>query len=144
MLGTLAKWLRILGFDTTYAGPNMVDEKILEISKTENRILLTRDKGLTNSARRENIKIIKITSTELDEQIRTVLSIIKMDEEKILSRCIVCNSIVQDIRKDDVKNKVPERIYKNNIKFWFCPNCKKIYWKGSHYDDMLEKINKLS
>jgi uncharacterized protein with PIN domain len=143
MLGTLAKWLRIIGFDTSYAGPKMDDEDILRISKEENHILLSRDNDLINVARRENIKTIKITSMELDEQIKTVLESVKIDEEKILSRCIECNSLVQDIKKEDIKKNVPDRIFKNIDKFWFCPKCKKIYWKGSHYDNMIEKIKNL-
>jgi hypothetical protein len=80
---------------------------------------------------------------ELDEQIKTVLESVKIDEEKILSRCIECNSLVQDIKKEDIKKNVPDRIFKNIDKFWFCPKCKKIYWKGSHYDNMIEKIKNL-
>lgn len=143
MLGTLAKWLRIYGFDTTYAGPEIGDEEILNISKIEDRILLSRDKNLINSAKRENIKNIKITSTELDEQIKTTLKGKKLDTEKILSRCIVCNSLVQDIKKEDVKRRVPERIFKSKDKYWFCPKCKKVYWKGSHYENMIAQIENL-
>jgi hypothetical protein len=143
MLGTLAKWLRIYGFDTSYAGPDMDDNEILNISKNEDRILLTRDKNLINSARRENVKNIKIDSTELDEQIKTTLKGKKIDKEKILSRCIICNSLVQDIKKEDVKDKVPERILKSTDKFWVCLKCQKIYWKGSHYENMIEKIKEL-
>lgn len=143
MLGTLAKWLRIYGFDTSYAGPDMDDDEILWVSKNEDRILLTRDKNLINSARRENIKNIKITSTELDEQIKTTLKGKNIDEDKILSRCIICNSLVYDIKKEDVRDKVPERIFKSTNKFWSCPKCQKIYWKGSHYENMIEKINYL-
>jgi uncharacterized protein with PIN domain len=143
MLGTLAKWLRIYGFDTSYAGPEMDDEQVLNRSKKEDRILLTRDKDLINSAKRENIKNIQIKSTILDEQIKTTLNKKNIDIEKILSRCILCNSLVQDIKKEDVKEQVPERIFKSTDRFWVCPKCKKVYWKGSHYENMIEKIKNL-
>lgn len=143
MLGTLAKWLRIYGFDTTYANSEIDDDEILKISKKENRILLTRDKNLTNRARRENIKTIKITSTEIDKQIKTAIEDRKIDTAKILSRCIICNSIVEEIKKEAVKDKIPKRIFENISKYWFCPKCNKIYWKGSHYENMIEKIKNL-
>ncbi len=141
MLGTLAKWLRIYGYDTFYADNGMDDAKLLEMSKKENRILITRDKTLNQVARRENIKTIEIKTTDIDEQINAVLVEIKLDKKKILSRCILCNTKVEEIKKEDVKEKVPERVFNNNDKFWFCKKCNKIYWKGSHYEKMMEKIS---
>jgi len=143
MLGTLAKWLRIYGYDTFYPDNEMDDAKLLEISKNENRILVTRDKTLNQVARRENIKTIEIKTIDIDEQINAVLGEIKVDKTKILSRCILCNSKIEDIKKEDVKEKVPERVFENNKKFWFCKKCYKIYWKGSHYEKMMEKISSL-
>jgi hypothetical protein len=143
MLGTLAKWLRIYGFDTFYASRDMDDPEVLEISKKENRILISRDKNLIIAARRENLKTIEISTTDLDEQISIVLGNIKPDKTKILSRCIICNAKVEDIKKQNVEDKVPEKVFKNKEKFWLCKNCNKIYWKGSHYEKMFEKIDNL-
>ena len=143
MLGTLAKWLRIYGFDTFYASRDMDDPEVLEISKRENRILISRDKNLIIAARRENLKTIEISTTDLDEQISIVLGNIKPDKTKILSRCIICNAKVADIKKQNVEDKVPEKVFKNKEKFWLCKNCNKIYWKGSHYEKMFEKIDNL-
>lgn len=144
MLGTLAKWLRIYGFDTFYANRDMIDLELLEISKKENRTLITRDKNLIIAARRENLKTIEIKTIDLDEQIGIVLRNIKPDKTKILSRCILCNAKVKNVKKQDVQGKVPEKIFENNEKFWFCKNCNKIYWQGSHYEKMFEKIDSLS
>lgn len=144
MLGTLAKWLRIYGFDTFFVNSEMDDAKLMEITKKENRILITRDRNLIQSARRENLKTIEIKKTDINEQISTVLGDIKIDKTKVLSRCILCNTEVEEIKKEDIKAKVPKRVFDNNEKFWFCKKCNKIYWKGSHYEKMFEKINKLS
>lgn len=144
MLGTLAKWLRIYGFDTFFVNSEMDDAKLMEITKKENRILITRDRNLIQSARRENLKTIEIKKTDINEQISTVLGDIKIDNKKVLSRCILCNTEIEEIKKGDIKTKVPKRVFDNNEKFWFCKKCNKIYWKGSHYEKMFEKINKLS
>jgi len=143
MLGTLAKWLRIYGFDTFFAKNVIEDLELLRIAKKENRILLTRDKELISQARRENIKNIDIKTTDIDLQIKTVLDKIKPEKTKILSRCILCNALVSKINKEEVKEKVPERVFENNDKFWICKKCNKIYWRGTHYKKMFEKINNL-
>ena len=143
MLGTLAKWLRIIGFDTSFADANIEDEKLLRLAKDEERILITRDKNLTFAARRENIKSIQISSTDIDKQLKQILKNTKINEKMFLSRCLICNNLVEEIDKKNVKNNVPERVFENNEKFWYCKNCDKIYWKGSHFENMMQKIKQL-
>jgi uncharacterized protein with PIN domain len=143
MLGTLAKWLRIYGLDTLYATDDLDDNKLIEIAKKENRILITRDIQLIYKSRRENIKSIKVTEKNIDEQLNQVLKKFKIDKEFFLSRCLLCNSLVREVNKNDVKNKVPNRIFKNNENFWYCKKCDKIYWQGSHFKNMIQKINSL-
>jgi len=141
MLGTLAKWLRIFGFDTFYANAEISDEDLLQVAKKENRIVITRDKQLIRIGRKEDLQVIGVTSTDIDEQLRHVLIDVKIDETAVLSRCSLCNTVLDKINKNAVKDKVPERVFNNNDTFWFCPKCNKIYWMGSHYDKMIKKIN---
>jgi uncharacterized protein len=143
MLGTLAKWLRILGFDTYYPEADMKDSHILDIAKKQKRVLITRDKELIWDARRNNIENIKINSIDLDEQLKTVLEFVEIDSDNILSRCTVCNSEIKKIDKKNVENKVPEHVFETHKNFWFCPICDKIYWKGSHFIKMLKKVDSL-
>ena len=137
MLGTLAKWLRIYGFDTYYASSDMDDKKLIEISKNEDRVFITRDKTLVFDARRENVKVIQISETDIGKQLKQILKNTKVDKKFFLSRCLICNSLVEEIKKKDVENKVPEKVFENNDEFWYCSKCDKIYWKGSHYDKMI-------
>ena len=141
MLGTLAKWLRILGFDTKYS-KDFEDEEILKIAEEENRVVLTRDKLLANKAK----KAVYINERGLDEQIKKVLNELKInvDEGKILTRCILCNVKVEKIEKEKVKGKVPPHVFENHNEFWICPNCQRIYWAGTHWQNMEEKIKKIS
>ena len=143
MLGTLAKWLRIYGFDTIYVGEDASDNKLIEIAKNEDRVLITRDKNLTFNARRGNIKVLELRTTDIDEQIKEILKDIKIDEKQFLSRCLLCNSLVEGISKKDVEKRVPEKVFENNNKFWYCKNCDKIYWRGSHFKNMMQKIKQL-
>lgn len=141
MLGTLAKWLRICGFDTYYAKRHMKDKKLMDIAKKENRVIVTRDKELVYNARREQIKVIKIDTYILDEQIKKVIGKTKINKKSILTRCLICNTILRKITKKEVKDKVPPKVFENHKEFLYCPKCKKIYWKGTHYKKMLKKIN---
>ncbi|UCF49447.1 MAG: Mut7-C RNAse domain-containing protein [Thermoplasmatales archaeon] len=143
MLGTLAKWMRIFGFDTFYANGEIDDKELIDICSKENRILITRDKILIQIARRENLKTIDINTIDIDEQIKKVISDREIDLKKVLSRCILCNTAVDEIKKDEVKDKVLKKVYDNNEKFWLCKKCDKIYWKGSHYENMIDKINEI-
>ena len=143
MLGTLAKWLRIYGFDTFYADSETDDDELLRITKEENRTLITSDIELSYDAKRENLNVIIVKTTNLDEQLKLVLKHTKIDENKILSRCILCNSKLDIIIKNEVKDKIPKKVFENNEKFWFCKKCDKTYWMGSHYDKMKTKMKEL-
>ena len=143
MLGTLAKWLRIYGFDTFYADSEITDDELLDISEKENRCLITRDKELIIRSKKKNLETIQLNTTDLDEQLACVLKRVKIDKKKILSRCTLCNSVLKVIKKEEVKNKVPIKVFENNEKFWFCQKCDKIYWTGTHSDKMFKKIDLL-
>ena len=143
MLGTLAKWLRLFGFDTFYANAEISDNELLDIAKKEDRIFISRDKQLIMRGRKKNLQVVKTTTTDLDEQLRQVLKNVKIDEKTVLSRCSLCNTILDDIKKSDVKDKVPKRIFENNEKFWFCSKCDKTYWMGTHYDKIMLKIDEI-
>ena len=143
MLGTLAKWLRILGFDTFYANAEMTDGELLSIAKRENRIMFTQDKELIIRGKKENLAIIGIETTDLDLQLNQALKHVNIDEKSILSRCTLCNTVLDTVEKDKVQGKVPGKVFENNEKFWFCSKCNKFYWMGSHYNEMISKIENI-
>lgn len=143
MLGTLAKWLRVYGFDTFYATNEMTDDELINIAKKENRVLATRDKELAQVSRRENLKVIEIKDVNIGNQLKQVLKDVEIDKTNVLTRCLICNSILDHIDKKKVKNKVPEGAFQLNNEFWICKKCNKIYWKGSHYDNMIDNIKRL-
>ena len=144
MLGTLAKWLRIYGFDTFFANAEIDDDNLLTISINENRVLITRDKELVVRSKKINLQVIEIKSTDLEKQLRQVLKDVEINKDLFLSRCLICNDLVSKISKGEVKNKVPKNAFENNDNFFFCKHCNKIYWTGSHTDNMMEKMRKLS
>ena len=132
MLGRLARWMRLLGFDVLY--PETVDDKEL-LKFADERIILTRDKEL---GKKENVFLIK--SVRIDEQLKQVMNELKLEIKAPLSRCSVCNHLLVESDKKSVENLVPERVYNNHNTFWRCPDCNRIYWKGSHYDKIIRKV----
>ncbi|MEM2901078.1 MAG: Mut7-C RNAse domain-containing protein [Thermoplasmata archaeon] len=136
MLGKLAKWLRFLGYDTIYPD-NINDEKIAEIAADEGRIILTRDCQLSQTKR---AKAIYIESDNLQEQINQVVAQLHLSDELCFTRCAECNSLIEPIEKESIKNKVPEGVLKLQNEFYVCKICGRIYWKGTHYKNIERRI----
>jgi len=135
MLGRLARWMRLLGFDVLY--PDTSDDKEL-LNFADERIILTRDKDL---GKKKNVLLIK--SVNVNEQLKQVVNELNLKISRPLSRCSVCNQILAEVEKSSVKALVPERIYNNHDTFWRCPDCNRIYWKGSHYDKIMDTVSRL-
>jgi uncharacterized protein with PIN domain len=139
-LGKLAKWLRILGFDTIYAS-NVTGEKLIDTAR--GRILLTRTKRI------RNMKITKecifITSNQPFEQLReVVLSVgIAKEDIRLFSICIQCNASIRWVEKNAVRGKVPDYIWETQDTFHTCSHCRKIYWSGSHIQRSRDIIKRL-
>lgn len=136
MLGTLAKWLRFMGYDTAYPGP-LDDSALIDTAKGEGRVLLTRDKEL--AARCPGA--VRVHSDVLEEQVREVAAVLGLTLLDPLSRCSVCNALLAPIRLEDVKDLIPEGVRSRRQEFWRCPACSKVYWRGTHWDKMVERLN---
>ncbi len=143
MLGSLAKWLRLLGVDTLFIADSIEDDELVNIALGEKRILITRDKELLVRAEKKVIPTIPIQSTDLTNQIETVLEIISIDENRFFSRCTICNALVKKVDKKSVKPNIPDKVFLNKDLFWYCSSCNKYYWKGSHYDKILDTISEI-
>ncbi|MFH1101439.1 MAG: Mut7-C RNAse domain-containing protein [Methanobacteriota archaeon] len=140
MLGTLALWLRVLGYDTYFTNKEITDDELLQIALDEQRTLISRDKRLIQRARKQNIALIELSTTDLDEQLHLILPHLEIKEDKLFSRCTLCNTRLILIEKKKIRNMVPERVFEQQDTFWFCDQCKKPYWKGTHYENMVKKI----
>ncbi len=133
MLGQTAKWLRLLGIDAEYA-PEGDDEKIRSLAEEEDRIIVTRDKEL---ARQDDA--IYVEKRDPEKIISMLLSRYDLEIEP-LTRCSICNGLITKIDKEEVKEEVPDGVFERKERFWRCQDCGQVYWKGSHWDDILEKI----
>ena len=141
MLGKLAVRLRMLGIDASYYGDS-ADSFLLRMSKDEGRILLTRDSNLVKI---RGANAFFITSKKLKEQIREVIQRynLKITPQNMFSRCSVCNTPLKEVPKEKVKGKIPPLIYRLFNEFSYCSKCKKYYWKGTHYEKLIEELKDL-
>jgi uncharacterized protein len=139
-LGKLAKWLRILGFDTFYS-PDLSGNQL--INAHEKRILLTR----TQRVRDMNLsrKCVFIASNDPFEQLRDVIQTTGITQKDIrpFSRCIRCNALIRRVQKDSVRKMVPDYVWESHDTFRICALCQRIYWPGSHTRHSLDIIESL-
>lgn len=140
-LGKLVKWLRILGYDTEYCRSFKKSELIIK-SLREERIMLTRNIKLKTT---EKFNIIYIKSESIFEQLNQLMwdLKLKLDSDKLFSRCLLCNTILQEINKDKIKSKIPPYVFNTQSQFKLCPNCRKIYWPGTHWENARVYLTKV-
>lgn len=140
MLGTLAKWLRIMGYDTIYFRGG-VDMELERIALRGKRLLLTKDQEMVQ---RGNCRSILIRSEQLPQQLREVIFGLKLEwKGQAFTRCLVCNLPLVTIQREKVKNIVPPYVYQNQERFMTCPGCGRIYWPGTHWQRMAERLRKI-
>ena len=136
MLGSLARWLRFMGYDTAYPKPGP-DRALVERVHLENRILLTRDKELAGRV----AGAIQIHSDNLEEQIGEVATALPLRLVDPLSRCSLCNELLVPAPLEEVNDLVPEGVRSRHQLFWRCPSCRRVYWQGTHWDKMVARLN---
>lgn len=140
-LGKLAKWLRILGFDTNIEIGVPADRFYTHLEK--DRIVLTRTWAIKKQFRAH--RLVFITSNYLDLQLRQVITEIGIcpADTRPFSRCIHCNVPIVDAAPEDVCGLIPDYICETHNEFRKCLQCNRIFWPGSHTKRSLERIEHL-
>lgn len=141
MLGSLARWMRTLGYDVGYSS-SIEDPELVKRAVDENRIILTRD-TLIVKRRKARGRSFFISSDRVGEQLRQVTGEYGVPEGLSLTRCLRCNTVLNDIGKGSVEGKVPPYVFRTQDKFSVCFTCGRIYWGGTHRERMLEDLKKL-
>jgi uncharacterized protein with PIN domain len=142
MLGKLAKGLRMLGYDTVYyRGEGTYP--LIKMAREEGRIILTQNSKLIPKKPEDRIHRIMEDkpSLQLKELIQT--KVISLNEKTLFSRCLLCNILLNGITREEAEGKVPDFIFFQQKKFFRCPQCLKIYWQGSHQENMKRKLDEL-
>jgi len=137
-LGKLARYLRMFGFDTLYEN-NFDDVTIVKISHDEHRTILTRDLGILKRSQVTHGYYVR--NTDPIEQMKELLERFQLRSQlKNFTRCIECNALLEKIDKDKILDQIPEMVKMNCETYYRCSGCSKIYWKGTHFDEMSKRI----
>jgi hypothetical protein len=146
MLGRLARWLRLLGCDTLYY-PLIEDRRLIRIASEEDRVLITRD---TRLVRMRGLKhFLLLSENDPFEQLKKIITTFDLNPFELrkggfetcpYSRCSLCNTLLEDIHKEQAKPHVPEYVYHTSERFRQCPTCGKFYWKGTHPEKLRKKL----
>lgn len=139
MLGTLAKWLILLGHDVAYF-PRIEDRDLVALAVRERRTILTRDRRLAQ--RRAARDHVLVRSQDLTEQIRQVLEErrLRVRRNSLFRRCVRCNRRTRAVSPRSVRGAVPEYVFRTQKRFTRCPGCGRIYWNATHVSRMVEAL----
>ena len=138
MLGKLTKWLRVMGIDVVYDA-SVTDDQLLRRAEQERRILLTRDRRLVQ--RRAPIRRLLIVSDYYHEQVRQVVQTFGLEPAiRVFTRCLRCNTCLRPVTKGAMAGRVPSYVYATQMTFKHCVACDRIYWAGTHRDNMLRQL----
>lgn len=140
-LGRLAVYLRLLGFDSLYRN-DYGDDVLAEISASEKRILLTRDRGLLK--RRLVTHGYCVRSGDPRRQVKEVMARFDLTNQVIpFKRCLRCNGMLEAVEKGEIAERLPANTRRYYQEFFRCEDCNHLYWRGSHYEALQRLVSEL-
>jgi uncharacterized protein with PIN domain len=142
MLGRLARWLRLLGLDVAYA-PELDDGELVERAVAEGRLLLTRDRRLL--LRRKARGGMLVRSEVLEDQVLQVVAQLGLSlrASRLFTRCVQCNLPLEEVSAAEARRRVPAYVARTQSSFRRCPGCRRIYWRASHVERMMERMRRM-
>ncbi len=133
-VGKMAKLLRMLGYDAAY-NPNWSDREIADLAQRENRIVLTKDRGLLKRSKIAWGRLLRSSTPQ--EQFRETASFFGLSrQENPFSRCLCCNTELEPVKKSEILHLLEPKTKMYFQSFYRCPSCRRIYWQGSHHKRM--------
>jgi uncharacterized protein len=142
MLGSLTRYLRFMGYDTISAngwspGDPREDSKLLDLAYREKRILLTRDHEL---ARRGGEQAVLVEAEDVIGQIGQLIDRGLISRRLLMSRCSLCNTVLRRAAADEIDSAPYAPHEKTDYTFFWCDECRRLYWNGSHQRRLRERI----
>ena len=138
MLGSLARWLRLCGYDTLYLGTEPEDAELARLADREDRWLLTRDCELAALGPRTQM----VRATDLEGQLAEVLDRHGLPPPADLeaARCGECNGALEPVTREQVAEVVPPYVLATAERFRRCAGCGRVYWPGTHGDEIHARL----
>ena len=141
-VGKLAKWLRIMGYDTLFFSSRN-DAHLITTALAEGRVILTRDTQIMKRrvVTSGKLRAILIQSDKPELQIHQVIDSLNLDcQFRPFTICLECNQYLVTRNKQEVENLVPPYVFRTQNQYMQCPTCHRIYWRGTHWQAMTQKL----
>jgi uncharacterized protein with PIN domain len=144
--GKLARWLRIMGYDTLFL-KDIEDGLLVEIAMKEGRVVVTRD---TQIAKRRvaingSLRVILSRDDDPKRQLLQVMKELNLDCRQLqFTRCLECNRRLVSRSKEEVKDLVPPYVFGTQTQYMQCPSCRRIYWQGTHWQRMKRALEEIA
>ena len=140
-VGRLARWLRVMGYDAEFE-PVLADGFVVWRALHEGRVLLTRDRELTRRRliTTGQVRAILLRDDDVQAQLRQVAGELGLDGSSSLTRCLECNVVLEPRPFEVVAHRVPFHVRAAQTRFAACPRCGRVYWPGSHWQRMQERL----
>jgi uncharacterized protein with PIN domain len=145
-VGKLARWLRMMGYDSLFFDGED-DSQMVRQALAEGRMVLTRDAGIMKRRVVNNgrLKALLIESEEPERQMQQVITRLDLDINlRPFTLCLECNHPLVERSREEVKDRVPPYVYETQSQYMECPACRRIYWRGTHWEAMIKKLEKLA
>ncbi len=144
-VGKLTGWLRMMGYDSVFFdGEN--DSRMVARAVAEDRVILTRDTEIMKrrAVTSGRLRAVLIESEQPEVQIRQLMDTLHLERQfRPFTLCLECNQPLVEKGMEEVKNRVPPYVYQTQSQYMECPVCHRIYWRGTHWQSMLKKLEKL-
>lgn len=144
-VGKLARWLRLIGYDTLLFEQKN-DSQMIKTALKEDRVILTKDNQFMRRRLVTNgkLKAIYIKQDDPKLQVQEVVQTLNLNYHfKPFSLCLECNQVLMARDKEEVQNRVPTHVFKTQTQYTECTTCHRIYWRGTHWHAMVEKLQEL-
>jgi uncharacterized protein with PIN domain len=140
MLGRLARWLRLLGYDVAY-GPHLSGQGLIRAARREGRIVLTRDRKIARLSHPPPLLLLE--SERFRDQLRQVVETFALGLDALFTRCSLCNLPLEPLPKESVRDRVPPYVFETQEKFSLCRSCGRIYWPATHHERIREELRSI-
>ena len=143
-VGWLAKWLRVMGYDTLFP-KEAGDNQLIRIALRGGRILVTRDGGIASrrAVRLGQMQLVHILDHDLRGQLRQLVRERRLSLNSGFSRCVRCNESLHPLPKVSVAARVPPYVLESQSTFMECPRCLRLYWQGTHWANMMSELHRV-
>lgn len=143
-VGKLARWLRMLGYDTVFIN-DIADSELVSIAFREKRVIVTKDTQimLRRVVTGGRIKAILIEDDDPRDQFCQLIRAVKLDQEHKFTRCLECNQPLEPRGSEEVEGLVPPYVFKTQTQYHQCPACRRIYWRATHWQHMSQVLDRL-